>query len=282
MLLSIIIPTFNASATIRFCLDSIAAQVFTGYEVVVVDGLSTDDTMDALQPYRAAGMNLQIVSEKDSGIYDAMNKGMKLSKGDWLYFMGADDCFVSNSVLYEFAMYLRGDADLVYGNSIWVPEQRKEEGEWHLQQLLEMSINHQRLFYKKILFEQWGGFNTHYPVSSDYEMNIRFFCNPAIRKKFVDINVAFYHSGGYSAQNTDLEFWRNWKSVLYKNFIPYVKEKSIYERVSWYCWYLIRQKKYKDAAGLFCIIYFHSFSFAFLKHSLSQLWKSIAAVSLFY
>lgn len=275
MQFSIIIPTFNAADTLSVCLKSIVSQTHKDFEILLIDAVSEDETLKIAKDYSEQFHGLTIVSERDAGIYDAMNKGIRLARGEWLYFMGSDDRIINKNVLSEIAAHLQRNDDVVYGNSIWVPENRAEKGEWSLAQLLQLNINHQRIFYKKALFEKWGNFDIQYKIASDYEANIRFFCTPVISKKFVNINVAFYHSGGYSAQHTDLEFWRNWKSTLYKNFIPYVKPAAIYQRVSWYCWYLIRQKKYWQAAHLFRIIYFHSFSLSFLKHSVSQMVKSM-------
>src|SRR5688572_7883253 len=98
-LFSIIIPTFNSSLTLRACLDSIAGQTFKNYEVIIMDGLSEDNTIQLANNYRSSLPNLRVISEKDYGIYDAMNKSIKIAKGSWLYFMGSDDFFYDRGVL---------------------------------------------------------------------------------------------------------------------------------------------------------------------------------------
>ena len=142
-------------------------------------------------------------------------------------------------------------------------------------ELLNMSINHQRIFYRRNLFAQYSAFNETYKIASDYELNIRFFCNPGIQKKYIATTIAFYHSGGYSAGKVDEHFWDNGKSIFVKNFKPYLPVKTIYNRLAWYCWYNMHQKKYAKALRLFSSIYFHSFNKAFFKHSLSQLYRSV-------
>ncbi|MDR2410857.1 MAG: glycosyltransferase, partial [Bacteroidales bacterium] len=84
--LSIIIPTYNSSKTINRCLDSILCQSYSNYEILVMDGLSSDNTLELVKAYN--DRRIQIYSGKDNGIYDAMNKGIALAKGEWLYFSG--------------------------------------------------------------------------------------------------------------------------------------------------------------------------------------------------
>ena len=90
-IISIIIPTYNVESTIGTVLESITAQTFRGYEVVIVDGVSKDGTAEIVARYAAGNPAIRWVQEKDKGIYDAMNKGVGLARGEWLYFLGADD-----------------------------------------------------------------------------------------------------------------------------------------------------------------------------------------------
>lgn len=242
---------------------------------MIIDAKSLDDTLLIAQGYAKASGKMKMVSEKDNGIYDAMNKGIKMARGEWLYFMGADDSLKNKNVLSAVVNHLDKDAGIVYGNSIWMPENRKEEGEWGYRRLLNMSINHQRIFYRRTLFEKYGDFNLLYKIAADYELNIRFFCHNGIQKKHIDLAVANYHSSGYSFGKVDEDFWENWKPIMLKNFTPHLPQKEIYNRLSWYCWHQLHQKKYSKSWGLFCSIYFNTFSFSFVKHTLSQLIKSI-------
>lgn len=273
-LISIIIPVYNAAATLSFCIESIINQTFKNVEMVIMDGLSTDGTAALVQSYAAKHSNISWRSAKDAGIYDAMNKGISVANGGWLYFMGSDDTLFDSNVLREISGYLNDDADIIYGNTLWMPDNRQEEGGWNHKQLLNMSINHQRIFYRSNLFTKSGAFNLMYKIAADYELNIRLFCDPGVKKKYINVTIARYHSGGYSANKVDEAFWDDWKNILLKNFSPYLPKKVIYNRVSWYCWYNMQQKKYGKALQLFCTIYFNVFNFSFLKHSVSQFIKS--------
>ena len=98
-LFSIIIPTFNAGKTLSFCLDSVLIQSFQDFEILIIDAVSSDNTMSIVEEYAAANTAITWISEKDKGIYDAMNKSISLAKGEWLYFLGSDDKLYDAEVL---------------------------------------------------------------------------------------------------------------------------------------------------------------------------------------
>lgn len=269
---SVIIPTFNAGKTLGDALESLVIQKYKNFEVIIKDGLSTDDTLLIAEQYRKK-LLITIISEADKGIYDAMNKSVSIAKGTWLYFLGADDRLFDPDVLSTIALNIKEDSDIVYGNSVWWPENIKEEGEWGFRQLSQRSINHQRIFYKTSLFKQFRNYNTRYMIAADYEMNIRLFCDPGVKLQYVDLPVAFYHSGGFTANKIDEDFWDDWK-IISKNFTPYLSKREIYLTGGWYCWYKLQKKEYKKSIQIFLDIFFRTFSLSFLKHTLSQILKT--------
>jgi glycosyltransferase involved in cell wall biosynthesis len=113
MLFSIIIATLNSEKTIAKTLDSISEQICNDFEVIIIDGLSEDNTLDIIINHK---LNIRLITEKDSGIYDALNKGIKLALGDWIYIMGSDDIFYNQEVLSSVSRDLREDLGMVYGN----------------------------------------------------------------------------------------------------------------------------------------------------------------------
>lgn len=274
-LVTVIVVTYNAADTLENCINSIVSQAFDPYELLIIDGASEDNTLAIVQSFSKVHPGIRCISEKDQGIYDAMNKGTRLAKGEWLYFLGSDDKLYNAGVLEIFSQHLKNDTDLVYGNSIWFPENKTEEGEWTHRKLLNQSINHQRIFYRKNLFERFGYYNTSYVMAADYERNITFFCEKSIRKKFINQTVAWYHSGGFTANKIDEKFWNDWEKIMHTNFKPWLPRKKIYGRLEWYCWYHLRKKKYRKGLAIFTKIYFHTYSYAFLKHTLSQILKAI-------
>ncbi len=262
--LSIIITTFNSEKYIPAIVNNIKAQTFNDYELVIIDNVSADNTIALIKEF-ADNINVNIISEKDKGIYDAMNKGISNAKGEWLYFMGTDDCFADEDVLQNVYPFLKKENDVVYGDSIWMPENIKEEGEWGYPVFINRNINHQRIFYRKELFQQYGALNLKYKIASDHEMNIRFFCNSAIRKKYVPVTIATFHSGGFSSNKTDELFWEDWDEIVLKNFRPYLSKKIIYGNLGTYIRYLTVKKQYRKAMWILGKQFYHTRSLGFLK-----------------
>ena len=273
-LLTIIMPVFNAEKYIEEVLQNIAGQSFGDYELLIMDSMSTDNTKAIIQAKQLADERIILVSEKDNGIYDAMNKGIQLARGEWLYFIGSDDTFFDAEVLQTFSLHLIAGNDLVYGDVLWIPDHVLESGECTPQHLLHRNINHQRIFYRKAVFLQYGAYDLQYTVASDHELNIRFFCAKTVTKKYVPLTVARYHSGGFSANKTDKVFWNNWKQIFQQNFSTYMPNRMMYEKLGWYCRYNIDQHNYRIAFVLFWDVLLHTFNPGFALLTLQQLVKS--------
>ena len=115
-LVSIIIPTYNSEDYLNQALKSIVNQTFKDIEVLIMDGLSSDKTVEIAEKFKQDLPQIQIYSDKDNGIYDAMNKGIKKAKGEWIYFMGSDDTFYENKTLQNFKDLEKLELDILYGN----------------------------------------------------------------------------------------------------------------------------------------------------------------------
>ena len=97
--ISIIIPTFNAGEILTVALDSLVRQTYQNFEVLIVDNASNDISIDIIERYVKKDARFQLISENDDGIYEAMNKGIFLSKGEWIFFLGSDDSLFDEFVL---------------------------------------------------------------------------------------------------------------------------------------------------------------------------------------
>lgn len=121
--LSIITVTYNAEKLIRGTLESVLSQTYSDYEYVFVDGGSSDDTCKIIAEYigilSKRGISTTYISEADKGIYDAMNKGAALAKGEWVYFLNAGDSLVDNSVLERVSLEFDDNADIIYGGTVY-------------------------------------------------------------------------------------------------------------------------------------------------------------------
>lgn len=273
-LVTIVMPVVNAGQYIEAVLQNISAQTFCNYELLLLDAGSTDHTTAVVEAKQKGDPRIRLICEKDKGIYDAMNKGLALAKGEWVYFMGCDDGFYDASVLEKLSISLTEEYDLVYGDVLWVPDEVIEKGICTAVHLFNRNINHQRIFYRRTLFQQYGGYDLQYSIASDHELNIRFFCNTAISKKHVPITVARYYSGGFSANKVDEVFWDNWKRIFRENFAQHLPKKAMYDKLGWYCRCLIDQHQYAKAIPLFFDVLVHTFSPGFVKLTMEQYFKS--------
>lgn len=269
---SIIIPTYNSACTLHNTLQSISDQKLKPVQVIIIDALSKDATKEIVEEHKH--LPIIFLSEKDKGIYDAMNKGIELAREDWLYFMGSDDVLFDNFVLANIAKAIDSETDIIYGDIIWQPSGQLESGQWNFDKFLNHNINHQRVFYKSSLFKQLGNYNLKYKVAADHELNIRFFCNEAVKSKYIPIKIAYYNELGFSANKIDEAFWKDWIQIVLKNFCPHLPKKLIYKNLYWYCWHQLKLKNYKNAISLFIKIILKTKDPTFVKHTLSQTLKS--------
>jgi len=209
-LISVITPTFNSGAKIAATIASVLSQGKGLYEFLVIDGGSTDGTLAHLG---AQGAALRYLSEPDEGIYDAMNKGIRLSSGKFLYFLGAGDR-LRPGVLEAVAAEIRkltcqaqtSRPTLLYGN-VESGSRRYFYGGYNRFKLLRLNICHQAIFYQRSVFERLGFYKTKYPFLADWEFNIRCFNDRGIHKLYIPLLIANYEGGGKSATTPDPAFW---------------------------------------------------------------------------
>lgn len=201
--LSIIIPTYNSAKTIKRCLDSIICQSFESWEVLVMDGQSNDDTLSVIDTYK--DKRIKIFSEPDDGIYDAMNKGIHKSNGEWLYFLGSDDWLYDNTVLSRFIRPDFLNYDILYGDIVSDVLAPQYHGKWSIQNI-EINRCHQSIFYNRKVFELLGDYDLRFKLAADHCINIKWLLNNQVRKHYIDYPVAFFSDGGFSSSFIDEEF----------------------------------------------------------------------------
>lgn len=204
MKLSIITICYNIKNEIERTCKSIVSQTNQDFEWIVVDGGSTDGTVDILNKYKDK-MTI-FISEPDKGIYNAMNKGIKLAKGEYLNFMNGGDCFASNDVVENFYQSSAYGADIVYGNINIIKEKGRVKIKTYPKQVdkkffIRRCINHQASFIKRELFDKYGLYNESYKIVSDWEKWIVFSENNCNFKYWNNL-VANFGAGGISAQKT--------------------------------------------------------------------------------
>ena len=208
-LISIIISTYNAAETLEACLISYIDQTYEKKELIIVDGASNDDTLKITNRFRSH--ITQLISEPDTGIYNAWNKALNLASGDWLYFLGADDYFKDKNVLEQVAEQLNiisTETNIVYGRVDYVNthgdflysrgEPWDKVGKQYRQQ---MTIPHQGVFHRASLFSKYGKFDETFRIAGDYEMLLR-----ELKDKsaiYLPITISAMRQAGASSQQSN-------------------------------------------------------------------------------
>jgi len=196
---SVIIPTYNSALTLKAALESVINQAFPDYEVIIMDGLSTDDSLKIARSFN--DQRIKIFSEKDSGVYDAMNKAVEKATGQWLYFLGSDDQLYDNTVFSGiYSVSQKENYNLIYGDAYFTSRKIIYGDQFDRLRLKTHNISHQAIFYKRYLFERLGKYNTQFKIWADWDFNIRCFSFPEIKPIHIKTTIVKYNDeGGLSA-----------------------------------------------------------------------------------
>jgi glycosyltransferase involved in cell wall biosynthesis len=265
--LSIIIPSHNNADQLSSLLDSIKSQRFTNFEVLVIDGNSTDSTQEVVEKY--SPLVSYFVSENDKGIYDAMNKGIRASKGEWLYFIGCDDEFYSTDALLNVFQHEEEAINVFYGK-IFNKMKQKAEGEVILSKkdLIDTSIWHQSVFYRRTVFEQFGEYDLSYKIAADVVFNLSTFSQSFNQWKFIDVVVSVFSGDGISSHTIDLKYHENQKR-LFQQWFSGVDDHYIYSGLQHHLYHQIKLGNYATALGEYVTLFFKTKDrFTILKNSL--------------
>lgn len=219
MKISIITVCRNSADTIEDAILSVLNQKNIDLEYIIIDGGSTDGTMDIINKYK--DKIVRIISEKDNGVYDAMNKGIALATGDVVGIINSDDFYRNDNILEEVAGSFREGADAVYGDLLYVSRSAKDKivrnwkaGEYDPKNLKRGWIPpHPTFFVKKEAYQKYGVYNADFKIAGDYELMLRFLTKGA-RVFYLKKDLVCMREGGHSAKNIfhRLKGWRE----LYK------------------------------------------------------------------
>ncbi len=205
MKISIITVCFNSAATIGETLKSVREQTYPDIEHIVIDGASSDNTLEVIA---SEGSHvIKVVSEKDEGIYDAMNKGIRFATGNILAFLNADDFYGDTGVLAKVALIMRteqldalyGDVEFFRPGRRYIVARRYNSGRFSASKLgWGWMPAHPALFVRKALFERYGVFNTDYRIAGDFEFIARVFQHPELRHRHLQQSLVRMQMGGVS------------------------------------------------------------------------------------
>lgn len=200
--ISVITVVLNAAKSINESIRSVRNQSYPYIEYIIIDGGSTDGTLDVISEYRSRVKIL--VSEPDSGIYNAMNKGISLASGEILFFLNSDDYFCDNEVINDVVSVFNEnpEIDLIFGNQIFDHGNSKTclKQNFHIsrKQLARMTIQHQTIFARKKLFEHTNGFSEQFKIVSDYEWILKVFLGLQSEYLYIDRDISVMGTSGVS------------------------------------------------------------------------------------
>jgi glycosyltransferase involved in cell wall biosynthesis len=247
MKVSIITVVYNRSSTIERAIQSVLNQLYKNIEYIIIDGASSDGTMEIVTKYKER--IAKIVSEKDNGMYDALNKGITLATGDVIGILHADDEFASTTIIDEIAQYfqLNKNIDCIYGDVGFVKEAAPDKIiRYYSSALFNIKLfkygfmpAHPTFFCYKKYFSQFGLYRTDMDIAADFDLLLRFLKNNNLSAAYIPKMLVKMNLGGRSTNgiSSTLKINREIKQILKEHHLP-----SGYLRL--YARYFIKVQEY--------------------------------------
>ena len=231
MKISIITTTYYSERTIRHTMDSILSQTWQDYEYIIVDGASKDGTLDIIREYESRfGGRLRYISEPDKGIYDAMNKGFAMAKGDVIGILNSDDFYTSEDVLQSVVDGFKGEyVDAVYADIHYASNDDLTKcvryyssgvfRRWMMR--FGMMPAHPSFYCRKAVYDQYGTFDTTYRIAADFDILMRLLFIHRIRTRYIKKDFVTMRMGG--ASTTGYGSW----SLIMKEHLQIIKKYGV-------------------------------------------------------
>ncbi len=209
MTISIITATYNSGKTLRDTLDSVLRQTYSDYEHIIIDGVSSDDTLVIVREYEARYKGrLRYISEPDKGLYDAMNKGLALALGDVVGILNSDDFYTSDDILEQVASAMSDTSiDAVYGDIHYVNDgdltkcvryySSKSFRRWQMR--LGFIPAHPSFYCRRAVYEKYGAFDETFEIAGDFENLLRLIFIHRIKVQYLPLDFVTMRIGGASS-----------------------------------------------------------------------------------
>lgn len=227
MLFSIITVCHNSERYIRSAIESVLHQNYENIEYIIIDGKSNDSTIDIIQSYNPLfNGRLKWLSEKDSGIYDAMNKGISMATGDIIGILNSDDFYNTTDIISKIANCFKTEnADAVYGDLLYVDAEntQKIQRYWKSGKYRKNAFKygwmppHPTFFVKKSVYDNYGKFKIEFKSAADYEFMLRVIHKGKIKVAYIPLTIVKMRTGGESnssiknrlrGNKEDLQAWK--------------------------------------------------------------------------
>lgn len=239
IMISIITATYNSAETINDTIKSVLCQTNKDFEYIIVDGGSTDETIDIVKSYESEfSGRLKWVSEKDKGIYDAMNKGIKMASGDIIGILNSDDYYTSDDILQTIADAFKcQNVDAIYGDIHFIKDGVPDKCVRYYSSRLFSPFwlrfgfmpAHPSFYCKRDVFDKSGLYRLDYKIGSDYEMMVRLFRKHKISSRYVPKDFVTMRTGG--ASNSNLQS----RLTLIKEDVNACRDNGIYTNELFIC-----------------------------------------------
>lgn len=210
-MISIITATFNSAKTLKDTIQSVLRQTNKDFEYLIIDGGSTDETIDIVKSYESEfSGRLKLVSEKDQGIYDAMNKGIKMASGDVVGILNSDDYFTSDDILQTVDNAFKShEIDAIYGDIHFIRDGAPDKCVRYYSSRMFSPFwlrfgfmpAHPSFYCKREVFEKAGLYSLDYKIGADYEMMVRLFKRHKIKSLYANKDFVTMRTGGASNNN---------------------------------------------------------------------------------
>jgi glycosyltransferase involved in cell wall biosynthesis len=204
--ISIITVSYNSAKTIKDTIDSVLSQDFPEIEFIIVDGHSNDGTQEIVKSY--GDKISKFVSEKDKGIYDAFNKGIRLATGDIIGFIGSDDFYPNASVIKKVAeSFKKNHTDSLYGDIQYINEESKIVRYWKAGKyktskfVLGWMPPHLSFYLKRDIYQKFGLYKDNFLIAGDYELMLRMLYKHKITTQYLPEVLVTMRIGGASTKN---------------------------------------------------------------------------------
>lgn len=211
MKVSIITVSYNSSLTIKDTIEYVLNQNYTNIEYIIIDGFSTDNTVDIIKKYEPFfNGRMKWISEKDKGLYDAMNKGIQISSGDVVGIINSDDFYHRTDIIAKVADAFKNDEiQAVYGDVRFVnPDNLNKTVRYYSSKRFFPELfrygfmpAHPSFFTYKKYFDMYGYYQTNYKIAADYELLVRFLYKNKIPYKYLNLDFMKMRTGGASTKS---------------------------------------------------------------------------------
>jgi len=239
MKLSIVTINRNNAAGLEKTMYSVAAQSFKEFEYIVVDGASTDGSVEVIKSHESEFAHLKWVSEPDKGIYNAMNKGLRMASGDYIQILNSADCLAAEDVTERMLIALgkKGNPSILYGNMVKrFPDGRRmvdKSFAGHEITMLGMyngTLNHDPAYIRRDLFEKYGYYDESLKIVSDWKWYLQAIILCGERPKYVDLNVTLFDMTGISENANSKAMIQKERKTVLEELIPsvYLHDYELY------------------------------------------------------